>query len=380
MLYAYADETQFGEGNDRKAGYGILLSQMPIDATLINEALGLLRRKKNPSKRDRRTLGRGFFHATDDDSFARQCLAAVARRRLAGCFVCSHLPAPLGGKVKTSTIQQSARDFAIVHALNHRGPIDLTVEGAPGLSAKSMNQWRDELYRLMERSVVLTGAPMRFPAISVQVGSKATPGLQFADYFTWATGASIHIHGDVGPRKLGPLLRKYAFKIEQTGQVNAVYDLVSDGLEFRDITHPHLPDLSTPATFSASYDGVDKIAKCLRAIAKNDRLWAPHSAHLKRGLDLASHDWLNFPEKSHAMRVHRLASMFLRAFDTLPLYAGIPRRDKSTLAKLFDLRELARRILDNSSLSSVTLIDAICKARRQAARTSRTASPRSSIP
>jgi len=66
-LYIYADEAAFLSGTEEILGTGILISETPIDQTVVTTAMKLLFDDPDFDKKmDQRTIDNGYFHASED--------------------------------------------------------------------------------------------------------------------------------------------------------------------------------------------------------------------------------------------------------------------------------------------------------------------------
>lgn len=66
-LYVYADEAAFLRGTEEILGTGILISETPIDQTVVTTAMKLLFDDPDFDKKmDQRTIDNGYFHASED--------------------------------------------------------------------------------------------------------------------------------------------------------------------------------------------------------------------------------------------------------------------------------------------------------------------------
>jgi len=309
-----------------------------------------------------------------DTKNAHSALCTSIRNTVVGRFVFSHLlqTDEGGGSAgpATSELQDHARGLALIHALDHPGPVEIVVENRQGLSRASLERWRDDLLDGIERSIVETGLPSRSPRIHVEVRTKAEPGLQVVDFITWATNRAQCKKPDERWFKRLKLRPFYTLKVQGGSQHGGVFDLAAGGVEVPNIVHPFLePDEVMQAGFSSAVPCLQRLIDELEAVTRLVGVWNEGNKHFLPIIEETVCTWKSAPGECSSHLVLQIASCYVRAFDTIPLYHGLSEADVQNWESRLERRALARGLLAGRQAASTHLVDAIAKWRRLAGST-----------
>lgn len=375
MIYAYADETgtNLGHGGGHSVGNGILLTPTEIGRVVVDEALATLAADTSPSSDpkfallDQATLQRGYFHASEDSHKAHGHFADSIRKNVpSGALIYDYFhPAfrqlPSGAPQDPEELRVLTAMCCMVTALPYQESIQLVIEGRQEFDISKALAWRDDLFKEVERSVYDTPTiPAVFPDVKVGVAGKEVPGLQVADYLIWATNRSLRSVPDpVWSKKAG---LKESVKFSSVGGPSQGGTSILGS----EIKRPfaNYPQINTAIECNGNFEIVSCFVRIERTLRHLSQQTLPiHVAHLTAGLgDLVAK--LGLPGGTSTELVQDMASYYIRLFDTLPLYLGIPESDPNW-AVLLVTRRMASLVLRGDLLIGVRTCDYICMWRRQ---------------
>ena len=136
-LFVYFDETTFDDG--RAFGYGGLLTDQPIEASVIEAALACLRSDLDfDDQYDQRTLDRGWFHASEDSRNAHSHLRTQIGSSIHGQFIHTltrHSDAAPQGRLKDSKQYDSMLLNSFIRVLPRARQVDVLIEQRSGLTS-----------------------------------------------------------------------------------------------------------------------------------------------------------------------------------------------------------------------------------------------------
>ena len=185
-MYAYLDESEFSYKDKTYIAYGILITEKPIEVSLISNALVELANYQNtlstsaPTyKTNRKTLNNKFFHACKDSSDAHSCICKTLIQ-IDGEF---HIDCVEKGK---NSLNNQAIETAF-EILMRNGDAKMFFEERPNLNEEII----DSLYIDFEKQLpdILTWN-LYYPHYCAhpyrKVVKKDNPGCQIIDFIIWA--------------------------------------------------------------------------------------------------------------------------------------------------------------------------------------------------
>ena len=185
-MYAYLDESEFSYKDKTYIAYGILITEKPIEVSLISNALVELANYQNtlstsaPTyKTNRKTLNNKFFHACKDSSDAHSCICQTLIQ-IDGEF---HIDCVEKGK---NSLNNQAIETAF-EILMRNGDAKMFFEERPNLNEEII----DSLYIDFEKQLpdILTWN-LYYPHYCAhpyrKVVKKDNPGCQIIDFIIWA--------------------------------------------------------------------------------------------------------------------------------------------------------------------------------------------------
>lgn len=186
-MYAYLDESEFSYKDKTYIAYGILITEKPIETSLIENALSKLsnyHKTLTPSaptyKSNKKTLNNKFFHACKDSSDAHSCICETLTY-IDGEF---HIDCVEKGK---NSLNNQAIETAF-EVLMRNGEAKMFFEERPNLTENII----DRLYTDFEKQQlpnILTWN-LYYPHYCAhpyrKVVKKNNPGCQIIDFIIWA--------------------------------------------------------------------------------------------------------------------------------------------------------------------------------------------------
>ena len=378
VLFAYADETDFQyprRGGSRRVGTGILVTRQPIDSSVIEQAMTAVAGRPGVTPEDQRTIDRGHFHASQDSSGAIESFADVIRVNTTGSFIYHYREPSLrplsrgdGEVPKTSLVQELMLRFGIVSMTRTRSHIDLKVEQRHGIGHVQTKKWLDDQYSMRERGIYeQPSIPALFPDLSVVVAPKTEPGLQVVDLLLWAVNRAASIQDcrleergyDELLSRLG-LQAALAHHAEDGGdRGGALY--IGEEIPGVHITYP----AGLPVPEILGRDGIYRAWCRIESTLHLYRGRLPeHAEHLSKKLYEVTRKLAN-PEFSVSADVlGEAASVFLRLFDTVPVYDDLDPDDVDLWRELLFSRRMASLVLRKDFGHGADAANALARWRR----------------
>lgn len=354
-IYAYADETIFDiapTAGIHALGYGIFISKTPITQDVIQEAIEELRNDPDFDKRkDGITVSNGYFHASDDSANAHSHFCNAIRRNVKGIFEFSYFTI---GEGEQLTKNQKEKFFnssligASTEFFNSLEEVYLTIEGRTELSDDYMNKWRERIYEIFEGACYETPFyKTYFPKINIEIGDKNNPGLQVADFISWATARTF--------RQPESLKWKVWFQRLQflMSSVETTEGMKQKGCKAYLNDQPDRWSLDYPQKFeeSQSYEDVRNAYALIERFIRNiDKLdFRPENMHLYDDFRKAQQHCVSLkPLQNDDLRF--IARVYISLFDSLPIYSQITDDDLDSWRLLFHTKEIAALLIRDGQL------------------------------
>lgn len=345
-LFAYLDETAFDDA--RAFGYGMLLTEEPLRASVIDGALADLQADPDfHRKYDRATLTRGYFHASEDGKNAHS-------------FLCRRIVASVRGEFFYATTRNDQPSRAIhyagtptsedhfdmmltdnfIRAIVRVRQVEVIVEGRSRLTTERLSRLFEGIVAHLERRAAdMTYIPFYAPNVVFRTVGKSEPGIQVVDFILWALNRRTLDKRCLWVDRLG-LKFSECSGARNSPEKSAVWLLGQPPPYERTL----YPDGAFPLPEIRDKDwvwGAENIRCLLLGLSRQSL--PRHVDHLAERL----HELvpaLQRAVESEALR--KAASLFLRLFDTLPLYQKVPKKDVATWRQLLLLRRIASSFLD----------------------------------
>ncbi|MDI3286160.1 hypothetical protein [Polyangium sp. 15x6] len=337
--WVYIDESQAPHATGAEAGQpfwlGALITEQPIEQGLIDGALGQL--KADPDSvgntQDEATLGRGYFHASEDSKNAHSwiCRAIVdapvhAKFSATRWFFDRHDSNEYdGAKLHRLTALLSVMtalqdDFETIHVFvaSREGSFEQT----------HMVQWPDYCLKMQLGALVdMPILPTRFPRIDAQLVSPNHPGIQACDFILWAVQRSKPVR--LSPTGKSDWLKRLGLQLWADGGAENSAQQALEGILGKGIERAILPPMdSPPPRRLESLDAAERWA-LVQQIADDVHRAAslaegnPRIGHLAAYLERASAGC----ERAHQVSPNELRELlgammeaFLLTCHTLPMF------------------------------------------------------------
>ncbi|MCB0540094.1 MAG: DUF3800 domain-containing protein [Bacteroidetes bacterium] len=340
-LFIYSDETVFDfcdqRGKFEAVGSGTLVTTKPISKHLISSALVEL--GKDPDiedvktkKQDYRTLKDKFFHASVDSKNAHSHLCRSIVKNVQGNFsYCVY------NKINNLILTENSRlekiikfttSFSAIQIFNEGQKVEKVnwfIEGRSELTQSAMSKWIEKWFRMYEDlfSFHLTAIPQYYPKLELFIEDKNNPGLQVLDFILWATNRKYGcIKNSTWFDRLKLTLENEDF--ENSNLIHFGNFYLSKKVKFNN-TKPYPVDarfLGGITSFAAIFHLYRFIELKLKKIAFEGL--PSHCSHFNENLQ-------KITNRTNDMRIDlteedllKQASLFIRLFDTLPIYKGFP--------------------------------------------------------
>lgn len=348
-LYFYADETQCeynsGKITTKAYGYGVLITRYRVEDTdVIIEALMHLKRDPDIHKLDRKaydevTIQREYFHACEDSANAHSHLCTAIRKYIQGKFRYDY-----DDKSQYSDIlSRSCLEFTY-----RNEPIVFVIEERADFQQSNADIWIENAYKCIEKSLVQSpDTPAYFPEIKIEIKNKKNAGLQVTDFILWA----INRTKNKKPEWQNKLkftshssYQKTEHKLFTGGEYILKQDLDENSLYF---PYPKscFPLEDLPNNFLDLVDLYNFIEQQLSQI--DCRVIPNHILHLQEKLTNVVNK-LNLPNTIHSdypRLIQEIVSIYIRLFDTFPLYQDLPENNSNQWSRFLLSRKFASQLL-----------------------------------
>lgn len=377
-LYVYLDETEFPRGKSNFIGCGFFYLDNPIPDIVIKEALEYL--KNDPDiyhdvfkAKDTKTIKRGFFHASEDSKNAHSHICRSIVKNMRGNFeYCYYNPKKqksLTKYKKIEDIQNYTIQLATITISNLiSNEVIFTIEKRSTFRDIHLKTWVEQLYKYKERNIYdYPSIPSLFPKIQMKIGEKSEYGLQVTDFILWAVNRS-----KMKPAKSDwfnrlNLEHRQSF-IEKEGPLQGGSYFINREITTPFVKYPRaaLPskDNSSNSTIINSYVLIEHILKIIQ-----EHPLPSHVEHLKDNLNSTVEKLSNKNLSFSNELVQKAASIFLRLFDTLPIYKDFSDNDIDKWASILIARKIASLILRIDLPHGVATMDYVTKSRRDIIKT-----------
>lgn len=371
--FVYIDETVF---KDKFIGVCALETNHQIGQDVVASALENL--KIDPdiigNKLDQETIRRGYFHASEDSKNAHSHFARSIKSTIAGTVHFSYIPF-LNDATKEKDFRSNTI-FSFMLKLKLPQEVKIYFEKRHGFSGEVFKKEIETLYGHLDRMAYnLPFTPTFYPKLELIPSDKREPGIQVADYILWALNWTIYEPASKNARWLAwagaessavaevPIAPGFSDRGGKFGWYTLSQALPDDIIKQIE-TYPltaRMQTLSTEETLGC-YIRAEQLVHSLKNYS-----FPAHAKHFEQNALNLIRDLRN-PTVGTRRKVVSVASMFLRLFDTLPLYAGIDKTD-DRFAELMRMRKYMGLLFHENLLHGARMMDACCQMRDELLRT-----------
>lgn len=354
-IYAYADETIFTIDditNQKALGCGILISQTELTQAIIEEALYDLENDVDfELKRDQRTIDRRYFHASDDSKNAHSHFCKAINKKVKGIFDFSYFDNVIEKELSRTKIKENmlARCLtaSTLEFFNSTDEVHLVIEKRDGLTEYATLEWLKNLYRLYEETTYnIPSFKTYFPKINIDLRNKLEPGLQIIDFLIWSINRTKRKSPDNNWQKR-LLFKTWSHYRDENGHNRAKYYLNTfTTYNSKSENYPH--HFEEPEEWHLFIDAYILIERFLTSLDISD--FTIQSNHLFKEFDLISSRLKDKDYHLNSNDLDLIGRIFLKLFDTLPIYKDVKDEDKQAWTLLFHTKYLASMLVRNGQI------------------------------
>lgn len=333
ILYLYIDESVFLHDDKEFYSVGMLALEQEPNPELIEEALIHLKNdpdinKEKTKKMDANTLSRGFFHATDDSMNAHSHFCkAILENNVNGIVYYSVLKPNIESELSAEKKHRINTELVSLITTGFDGEIKIFIEQRTEFTQSVAQKFYESFYETIDQGAYLQPfLSTLYPKIEVNVVEKSNPGIQIIDFITWAMN-NQYSRNKKG-EWVGRLLLKFSMRYDvPTGYMAGSEYYLGKGIVIQQIlrldSYPHQAlslndDFYRTIDLQTTYMIAEQI---LNEIHKN-RL-PDQASHFQEELDELN----NHLQKDIVSTdtIKRAAKLFIRLFDTLPMYSSFSK-------------------------------------------------------
>lgn len=337
-IYCYMDETEKADFH----GVGVILTTKPISHEVIERAFIYLS-AENPSDANSRTQSRGYFHASEDGRSAKSALARAIGELVSGIFIYSHrFNAQKKKKEKEYRLHTT---MCVTLATEAGGNLNICFEQRKQFNHEAARLVEQQTFEWFDRQAShLPALYSIYPKITWTPCDKRNPGTQVADLVLWAVNNTIFDDKSksIDAQDLMKLMNvstSVSGKIpsdetEQEGRLGRY--AINRQSPFFELERDRYP---TGVNLNVRYEELRiLLALVEREIHKAAASTPAHAQHLAEELVKVS-DILHRTSQIGPSQIQRMARVFLRIFDTFPIYQHLSK-DDPVFAQLLRARHL----------------------------------------
>ncbi len=368
-VYIYIDETIF---KDKYVGVCALETHRPIENDIIIAALDDLKNDPDSigNKQDHATMERGHFHGSEDSPNAHSHFAKRIKSTTHGVIHFSYIPFQNNLIKETDFRRKTIESFMMT--LKSSRPMTIYFERRNGFSKDVFQSQIKKLYMSLDRMAYENPfLPTFYPKIEIVPSGKSNPGIQVVDFLLWTLNWKLY---EPTNKKAHWLLRAGAADY-CLSEVPIALGLSDRGGRFGWYTiNQRLPDdiikqlemypRDIRMDSQSSEETLRYYINTERLIhALADMVIPEHASHFSVPLMNLVRDLKN-SEISEHKKVLGVASMFLRLFDTLPVYSEVSKDDYQ-FEELMRMRKYMGLLFHENLHHSVRTLGAFCQVRHE---------------
>ncbi len=350
-IYAYTDETIFTIDAQKQLegiGCGVLICRNEIKDHIITNAITALKNDVEINlRREESILKTGFFHASRDSQHAHSHFCDAIRNEVKGIFDFSFYSNDKrelqSVKFKESTFDRCLSGSS-VEFFNSIEEIILVIEGRPNLKDHHLSAWKDKIYKLLENSAYdIPWFKTYFPKINITIGDKHTPGLQVTDFILWClTRANKNPKDTKWFDRIK--FRTWHWSEDENGHNRSQYFLNEEpeNLEWK---YPF--KFTKTETGDELIEGYIMLERCFWHIEECD--FTNENIHLYA-------DFINASTLCKSLcpltreNLETLGRIFIRIFDSLPIYFFVNPEDRESWKGLFYAKHTAKLLISKGHI------------------------------
>ncbi|MEW7279491.1 hypothetical protein ABW636_12930 [Aquimarina sp. 2201CG1-2-11] len=345
-IYAYADETIFtinSQKNKSALGCGMFISEFKITKSVIDEALQNLSNDIDfDIKKDKRTLINGFFHASEDSKNGHSHFCRSINKNIKGTFDYTFKnnvgKKDLSKSNFTEKIFDRCLSSSTLELFLTTDEVHLIIEKRDQLNEKNISDWKKKLYHLYEGvSYNIPSYKTFYPKINILLKGKNEPGLQVVDFLIWASNRTHKLKPDNTWHKRIKYTTWHSYK-EENDFNRAQFHLNSYPKEISSLDN-YPQKFTKPKEWEEYLNAYVHIEKFLVHIEKSD--FNENNIHLYDSFNKISEKLKNNEYSIDSDDINQIGSVYLRLFDSLPVYSHISNTDTESWTILFHTKYLA---------------------------------------
>lgn len=358
-LYLYVDESGTpGQADKDNFMLGAFLTETPISRNLIDKALNNLKKDNKNTAKDRKTIARSYFHASEDSPDAHSHLCTQIREISYPCeFFFDVINKDLLSQKDTRDIGAAAKmhrhllSIISVHfTQGHFDTIEFFIAERQGSFEKhDKEQWTNDFIEAMVYSAIKTPQiPISLPEFHVTVTDGALPGIQVCDFVLWAVQRAVHRNDSTWFNRSG-LLMSSSYRIDNDplyGNNYYLNDYISNNILLPLESIPKPSDLEKHWTQNGIYNGMVNIELQLRSLA--NQIDCIKNTMLKDRL-------IYLIPKLEEVKLHKniiieMAKLYLLLADQIPFY---DKNDESQIELVYHYKKICSKTADFYHISWV---------------------------
>lgn len=345
MIFAYSDETEFSltkNNQNTVIGSGIFVTSNEITQELIDKAMLDLENDSDKTEFDVKTLTNGFFHASVDSKNAHSHLCSLINNHLKGCFRYSYFDkAKMKTWEKSKTSEEINRltlGLSSLEFYNSNVKVCLIIEGRENFTQEKaesfINRWNSQLdLHAYDHPSYITC----YPDIQVVVSNKNNPGLQVVDFLLWVFNRASMKKPDNNWKNRLKFTSSSSHTIPNSPDSGGdFYINESPNIKGR-LNYPFRAE--DPKNDNEFYQSYLTIEHTLRQLTKMD--FPDHASHLCPKLDKINSEIFSTETLINIEQLSEISSLFIRVFDTLPIYDSIQESDMIRWSSLLRAKKMA---------------------------------------
>jgi hypothetical protein len=351
-IFVYADETIFTTDkaeNNYGLGCGVFVSSKEITQEIVDEALYNLEKDNDfDNNQDSRTVERRYFHASDDSKNAHSHFCNSVNKNVVGIFDYTYFD-------NIKSINRSQKGFyenifnqclngSSMELFESTDEVFLTIEKRNTLSEEMTLKWLNILYKLYEGTAyTIPTYKTYYPKINIALKGKKEPGLQVVDFLIWSLNRTkAKIPDDRWHKRVK--YRTWHYYKDLQNQNRGKYYLNTYPKDFN-LNEEYPFKFEEPREWESFLNAYINIERFLTLIEKSD--FTEKSIHLYDNLISVSTKLKLDKHHLTEAEIALVGSVFLRLFDTLPLYKHIQEDDRTSWTLLLQAKYLASILVRN---------------------------------
>ncbi len=308
----------------------------------------------------KKTLSNGYFHASFDSKNAHSHICTIINEKLSGSFHYSYFDkSKINSSVHTTNekINLSNLGLTALEIYNSYENVHLIIEGRNDFDQHKaealINKWQNQLDFLTYNQPSLI---TYYPDIKVNVSGKKNPGLQVVDFLLWVLNRSVMSKPD-DTWKSRLKLEDYSNHAQQGGPESGGDFYINQSMTIKGrLNYPYI--IFESENIEEFYQSYITIECTLRQLVGTD--FPEHAKHLYPKLKKLNSDFFSTLRAIDDKILSEISSLFIRLFDTLPIYKSLHDSDEKSWILLLKAKKMAglflRRDLSHGVRSSKEIL------------------------